>query len=166
MTPELQERFLVGRSPFNGETLVTCDDPCSTDVLEMLQFSVEYLRDKGTDVFRFEDWHEHDGFVCPPAATTWNEIAEKFKSLESWQKAVSEDFHVRIAFFSRNLDWLLRCDIDSEDSESILDAWPYFDFTAVPSSNSYGLIEQIVERWPGYTCVCPARDHFEYSYAG
>jgi hypothetical protein len=72
MTPELQRRLSASLPPFDGTTIAVCDDPTVDEVLDMLQFISGQLATQNGDLFLFDDWHEHDGFLTEPKTTDRN----------------------------------------------------------------------------------------------
>lgn len=166
MTPELQRRWQASHPPFDGSTVVTCDDPTTDDVLEMLQVIGAQLTNRYPTLLGFDDWHEHDGFLTEPTPATWETTIANWSDIQTLHKSCHDDDYVRIALFSPTFDWLLRFDLHSSDSSAIEDAWPYLDFTASRNTIAADVIASITQRWPGYTCISPAAAHFQSCYAG
>ena len=60
MTPELEQRRRAGRRPFDGDSVVIADADLEL-LREVLEFALARLASLHARVFRFHDWHEHDG---------------------------------------------------------------------------------------------------------
>lgn len=165
MTPELQQRWQSGVRPFDGMVVATCDEPTLADVLEILLFVFERLRNQNHNISVIADWHEHDGFLTHPTRTTWDEIATRLSSTESFYQSRNIDDYVRIALFPDSLEWLLRYNIEDTEQD-YSDAWCDLDFSCTPESPSHSLINELNSNWPGYTDVSPAKKFFDSSYGG
>ena len=164
--PELQRRLSASLPPFDGTTIAVCDDPTVDEVLEMLQFISGQLATQNGDLFLFDDWHEHDGFLTEPKPTDWQTTIGAWPDIQSLHASCHGDDYVRIALYSPSFHWLLRYDLDSSDSTAIEDAWPVLDYTAAANTEASQLIAAVAERWPGSTNVSPAAQHFQSCYAG
>jgi hypothetical protein len=167
MTPELQNRFLASLAPFNGRTILLCDDPPPEDVLFAIQQVAAILGIHYRTILRFEDWHEHDGFLTNPTVIDWTQQTECWRDLDFWFKTSPVDDYVRTAIYSPTFDWLLRCGLYKfNDSEGLDDAWPYLDFTATLDSPANQAFDRIRELLSGCTRLDSPMTHFQACYAG
>lgn len=167
MTPELQNRFLARIAPFDGRTISLCDDPTPEDVLAALQRVASVLGIHYRTILRFDDWHEHDGFLTNPIVIDWTQQTECWSNLDSWFKSSPDDDYVRTAIYSPTFDWLLRCGLNkSNESDALDNAWPYLDFTAASNSHANQAFDTINQLLSGYTCLHSPITHFQACYAG
>lgn len=166
MTPDLQLRWQSRCAPFDGTTITICDDPTPEEVLRLLRSIAAWLRQRYPTVLQFDDWHEHDGFLTQPSVMDWEAMSACWHDVPSWKMASPDDDHVRKAIYSPTCDWLLRCSLDSNDADSLDNAYPYLDFTAAAGSRALELINAIGERLPGCTSVSPAAMYFQSRYGG
>jgi hypothetical protein len=61
----INERWQAGLCPFDGECLVS-DEPISVEDLRTILAAIfpELQRDRAAqELFMFDDWHQHDGYV-------------------------------------------------------------------------------------------------------
>jgi hypothetical protein len=166
MTPELNERWLASRPPFDGTTVAIRNDPTPYDLLDMLRFVGESLRKRYPLILRFDDWHEHDGFITKAILTDWRTLESAWANLDDLIASRPGDDYVRIAIFPANFDWLLRYDLDPGDSTAVENAWPYCDFTASTMSEAAKVVDSIKALGLGHTVVTPAATFFNSCYAG
>lgn len=166
MTPELQDRWQRAAPPFDGRTFATCDEPTVSDVLDMLRFIVPSVAANSDRLFRFVDWHGHDGFITEPTLVDLATILLDLRSPETFIKSVSDDDYVLTAIYSDSYDWLLRYGITYSDGVSLENAWASVDLTIAAEHHPTQVIGLLRERWAGYLDEHTATAWFRNVYGG
>lgn len=166
MSPELCKRFKNGESPFNGKSVVTCDDPEIEMVRQMVEYCIDQLAENSNAVMVTHDWHEHDGFILPANRTTWDECRKWVKTAETFYESRDRDFGVRIAMYPPSLEWLLRFNIDDEDEPDWITAWADMDFSVGDNPTAIAIAASLNSSFPGYTEMVNTKEYFDNSYGG
>jgi len=123
MENELNQRWRQGLPPFDGETVYTPDFVTLANLTAPLSAVIEqlYVLTGDIPIIKFDDWHEHDGFVKDGIQTSWEELPSLTTSEHALLAASTGESYVRLAFCPVDRSWLLRLDVPNRDDN------PYFD---------------------------------------
>lgn len=166
MTPELQDRWKSERAPFDGMTVVGRDEPDLNVLLAVLSFACSVLQSDYPTISVFPDWHEHDGFVLKPKRGDWATVLASLANTRALYESRDSDDSVRVAIFPESFEWLLRYNIDDDETNDHLSAWCDFDFTCTPGASVADLVHELHAKWPEHTNVSYAKSFFNESYGG
>jgi hypothetical protein len=175
MTPELLERWQEVAAPFDGTAVTTCNEPDIGTLRAILMYLHRSLQNgsRGSPgsagsrvVFTYSDWHEHDGFVVSPVASTWESVSAVTESPKTLYLSRDDDDSVRCGLYPESFEWLLRYNIDDEDESDFTTAWCDLYFSCTPACSHFGLVADLHARWPGYTRVVSAKEYFDLAHGG
>ena len=78
MDARLDPLWKTGKPPFGGQCIRVTDHVPLPILRSVLGAIVETLPQhiEDTSLFRFDDWHEHDGFVTEARPTDWAALKE------------------------------------------------------------------------------------------
>ena len=110
MDKALEDARKAGSQPFSGVTLSCTESLPISRLRSALNSIVDALQTlfPATPILKFDDWHEHDGFVSPSKESSFGELTSLLSSDESLYQARQGDTYVRRAFYPRNKAFLLR----------------------------------------------------------
>ena len=123
MENELHQRWQQGLPPFDGETVYTLEFVTLSNLTVPLSAVIEQLHalTGPMPLIKFDDWHEHDGFVKAGTQTSWEELLSLTTSEHALLAASTGESYVRRAFCPVDRRWLLRLDVPNRDDN------PYFE---------------------------------------
>ena len=116
---------------------------------------------------RFDDWHQHDGFISAAESSGWDDLDQTLSSDKSLYENRAHDDFVRRAFYDKDKTFLFRFHVADEDDDprQYPGIWGDFDLTS-----SMRLIKQISLRLGGegkdQLRVIGAKQFFDERYAG
>jgi hypothetical protein len=169
MTPDLNERWLHGLSPFDGLTV----SPLQEDLvlLPILRKALRGILDRlceeysGRSVYRAEDWHEHDGHLSAARPLSWSELESWLASDGTLYAAGHEDTDVRTAVFPDGQQCYLRLCIPRDHDNPYPERRGSFDVTCGPELARD--LAGIARESGGFVVtVTPAKEYFDRSYGG
>lgn len=166
MTPELSERLDKGESPFNGLSVVTCNDPGIEQVRQMVEYCFNLLSEDWGEILMTHDWHEHDGFIQNATKTTWEQCRHWVRTAKAFYESGDKDFAVRIAVYPPSMEWLLRFNIDDEDESDWTTAWADMDFSAGNNQRAIQIAKSLYHKFPGNSEIVSSKEHFDATYGG
>ena len=166
MTPELHERWRKSLPPFDGSAAIADLEQGIGTLCEIIAFLLAELSNQFPTIYAFEDWHEHDGFVCDARLTSWQHVADATKNPQSIYQSRHLDFEVSRGLHPPSLEWVLRYNIDDEDPSDPATAWCAIDFSCTPTSEAARLIDRLKQLWPDKMDVVCAKQHFDEAYGG
>src|SRR4030095_5145858 len=148
MDAVLAKAWKASARPFDGETL-NCSDLLPLSALRNLMIQVvNELKGRFAHepLQRFDDWHQHDGFISPAESSGWEDLDQILSSEKSLYENRAPDDFVRRAFYDKGKTFLFRFHIADEDDDlpQYPGIWGDFDLTA-----SIRLIKQISLRLGG-----------------
>jgi hypothetical protein len=165
MTPALHQRWIAGHPPFDGLTLsLGSDDLVPLPALRRaLQFVVGELEKMYPHhaLHTAADWHEHDGCLSEPRASSWEELHAWLASDESLRAAGQGDTYVRTAVMPESGEFYLRFYVPDEYDNDYPEPRGSFDL-ACPEEVARVLA---AETALGLTNE-PAQEFFDRSYGG
>ena len=161
--------------PFDGSTLVLHNFAPLPSFQKIVAIVAERLHkdNSESELFKLEDWHEHDGFQSDPSPTNWQELLTLVGSEENLREARAGDALVRTCFFPLERDWYLRLYIPdiydnpfgSNGDEIKLVDCGIFDLSA--SESTLKELETTLNESLGAGVErVPAKEFFDRSYAG
>lgn len=162
----LEQRWQTAAPPFDGDCL-HLGNPVRLKELRTFLVSISGVlqRTRPSALFRFDDWHVHDGFVTQRSSTDWDAINKVLSDDESLYAARQGDDYVQQAIYPDDLSFLLRFYVlDDEEVESP-GSWGTCDLCG-PSA----LIESVQNSSPESVSrqfvVSNAKEYFDGLYAG
>jgi hypothetical protein len=117
MDAVLNHRWQTAQTPFSGNCLIG-DGTLTVDELRELLLVVTSrlrMRGEGVELFSFDDWHHHDGFVTQRRVTEWTAIETACASRESLIGFRQGDTSVHRAFYPADFEFLLRFDVGDDE---------------------------------------------------
>lgn len=160
----LEHAWRNGAPPFDGYTIRAENLPLEL-LAPVLANLVRVFRQTCGDrhVWSFEDWHEHDGFVKPRRAVTWQSLTDFCSSSATLAARAPNDDAVSLAFYTDPRPVLLRVQI----YETEVDGHPFgptgsFDVTGA----QVDLDPLAATLLDVPTHKFPARVFFDKRYAG
>lgn len=132
----------------------------------MLRLIVPCLAANDKHLFRFFDWHGHDGFITEPIPVDLATVLSDLQSPVSLARSVSDDDYVLTAIYSDSYNWLLRYGITFSDDANLEDAWPTLDLTMAAGICESEATNLLRERWTGYIDEHVATTWFRNQYGG
>lgn len=157
--------------PFHAETIVP-DDSIPISTLRQILLSIVghcelYYPSDYCTLYKFDDWHEHDGYVTDRHLTTFQDLRSGLESDELLYQLRHQDCNVYSAFYPDSLDFLCRYDIsdENEEAEQYPGFWGDFSFTG------YGFdLREIAKRLNDYNNVTfskqNSKEYFDKIYGG
>jgi len=133
----------------------------------ILRTMVGALHERKMDnvLFRFDDWHQHDGYVTKAIPIGWAALESVLLSDEKLWDSRQRDEFVRWAYYPDDVTFLLRYDICDSDEEPEVSE-PLGDCDLCAGTDT---IEEILASVGGLvSCleVVSAKDYFDEIYAG
>jgi hypothetical protein len=156
--------------PFHAETIVS-DDLIPISILRQILISIVghcelYYPSDYCALYKFDDWHEHDGHMPDRHLTTFQDLRSGLESDESLYQLRHQDRYVYSAFYPDSLDFLCRYDIlDENEEEEYPGIWGDFSFSG------YGFdLWEITKRLRDYSNVTfsqqNSKEYFDKIYGG
>jgi hypothetical protein len=121
--------------PFHAETIIP-DDLIPVSILRLILKSIVkhceiYYPLSYCTIYKFDDWHEHDGYATERSPVTFQELYAVLESDELFYQSRHQDDYVYYAVYPDSMDFLLRYNLLDEDKElgQYPDIWGDFSFT-------------------------------------
>ncbi len=131
----LQTAWQRNEKPFHSET-ICLDIAVSISTLRKILTSVlnyceEMYPPEYVQLYAFDDWHTHDGYISESRLTNLQELSLILNSDDSFYQSRHHDYDVWRAFYPNSLDFLCRYEIllDQADEEPFDDIYGFFSFT-------------------------------------
>lgn len=162
----LEPRWQNGGKPFHRETLYPLNDVFVRDALVAIPSALRHilLYYPSDQLFMFDDWHEHDGFVVQAKPTTIKAVQKQVLTPESYVSNIPDDFAVYRAIYPASLNFLLRYSLSDADAlgQAPSDREVHWTFTG------YGHdLAEMKKRWLPYNlAVKPSAKYFQARHAG
>jgi hypothetical protein len=166
MNQALERRWRDRLAPFNGVTLVAPPAPLAatrrllaaiTGRLRPVDLSAE------DQLFTFEDWHDHDGYLTSERAATWDELGACLATDDALVSASSDDTLVRRAWYPNDFAFLLRWCVTSDPDDFGLPRDGFAGWVDVTGSPEQ--IQSLSDLVLGGD-VRPAGDFFDATWSG
>ena len=122
-------------------------------------------RKKGCSLYRFDDWHQHDGYVTEARATDWKTLNQILLSDQALRHSRHGDSYVRWAYYPDDLTFLLRYEILDPDEEPELSE-PQGDCDLCADVDIIREIRSKAERFTARIEATSAKGYFDETYAG
>jgi len=166
MDATLEPLWKSGEQPFHGETLYPLADVFVRDAIIAITSALDHIAQyyPANQLFAFDDWHEHDGFIVPKKATTLDELRRQLETPESYVSSHSDDTAVYRAIYPDSLEFLLRyCLWDADDpSQEAADREVDWTFTGFGHD-----LSEMMKRWAPYNLAREASaKYYRDRYAG
>ena len=120
MDEEMESRRLNGQPPFDGTTVYLSNFVPLSTLRELLApvIAILHARFPDAEMLKFDDWHEHDGYVNLSHTSSWNDVQAIVASDDALiTEASTGETYVRTAFYSTICEFLLRVYVpDSSDN--------------------------------------------------
>lgn len=167
MDKQLEQRWKNGKPPFNGQCIRLIDHIQLPTLRILLHTIVDvlYRRTKHCTLFRFDDWHEHDGYVTEALPTDWSTLDQILMNDQKLHESRHGDMYVRWAYYPDNLSFLLRYDILDPDEEVELSE-PYGDCDLCADEDTIREIRSKAGNVVDCLEICCAKEYFDEIYAG
>jgi hypothetical protein len=163
----LNQRWQGGLSPFDGDCLRADDLISVADLGSLLAAIVPALqRDYASqELYTFDDWHQHDGYVTERRGTEWASLSGAAQSRATLIASRQGDTYVHRSFYPEDLSFLLRYDIADEECGDETGFSGMIDLSA----NS-ALIAKVFQLFPltlrSRFQVQRSKDYFDKTYSG
>jgi hypothetical protein len=163
----MNQRWQSGLSPFDGDILFT-DDPISVQDLQAIllvivpELEVDYA---AQNLYTFDDWHQHDGYVTERRPTEWSSLAAVAQSADALIASRQGDTDVHRSFYPEDLSFLLRYDVSDEESGDAVVFSGSFDLSA-NSTMIARLVALVPPALRSRLQVEPSKGYFDSTYAG
>ena len=167
MDEQLEVRWRSGRSPFDGRCL-RCSEPIDVARLrQIMQIVVDVLcaRITGPNLLKFDDWHEHDGYITQAISTTWAELEDILRTDQRLHSSRHGDSYVCWAYYPADFSFLLRYDIvDRDEDPELIEPVGDFDLSADATT----VAEALSKLGEYHDCieVVETKAYFDRVYAG
>jgi hypothetical protein len=163
----MNQRWQTGLSPFDGDILFS-DDPISVQDLQAIlavivqELEVNYATQ---NLYTFDDWHEHDGYVTERRPTEWSSLAAVAQSADALIASRQGDTYVHRSYYPKNLSFLLRYDVFDEESRDTIGFSGSFDLSADSTmiAKVFALVPLGLQ---SRLQVEPSKGYFDSTYAG
>ena len=109
MDEQLEQRWKTGKPPFDGQCIRLTDHLPLPILRSLLSTVVDVLRQTtpACSLFRFDDWHEHDGYVTESLPTEWETFDQILLNDQKLHYSRHGDAYVRWAYYPDDLSFLL-----------------------------------------------------------
>ena len=167
MDEQLEQRWKTGKPPFDGECLRLTDHVPLPTLRLLMRTIVDVLRQQETDrtLFRFDDWHQHDGYVTKARAADWATLDQILLNDQTLHHSRHGDAYVRWAYYPDDFTFLLRYDVLDPDEEFELSE-PEGDCDLCADADMIRKIRSKAERLTDCLEVTSAKAYFDRIYAG
>lgn len=166
MTPKLQDRLDGSKPPFDGACIHNTDTLNLTQLRSLLSTTIGMLSSSNSEIYSFHDWHEHDGFIVDSKIESWDTLTAAIETDRTLFDSRDDDFDVRIAFYPRALDWLLRYNIDQDEESDYKTATCDFDLSVANENQIPGVVDELLGRFPVMLAKCESIPWFNSNYGG
>ena len=166
MTPELQQRLDSTMPPFDGSCIHSAGNLTLSQLRALLAVAFSSLSPSSPAIHSLRDWHEHDGYIVEPKPDSWDSINSAIANDRVLFQSRDDDVYVRTAFYPPTFDWLLRYNIDQEYESDYNTATCDFDLSLAKDTNSTGLIDDLLTRFPDALTQCESQPWFKANYGG
>lgn len=160
MTPDLEKRWKAGDKPFDGKVVTSSTDSSMETILKVMQIFLEEVVTPSEEIFIFDDWHEHDGFITESKKISVENLASKIADSDALKASTNGEYEVRTSVYSTSNDWLMRWCIDLEDN-----AYCDFEFCCSKSFGSRAL-DLMYSINPSELNQSLAKEYFDRAYGG
>ncbi len=168
MNKDLNIRWQNAKRPFDAQILHPSDLMPLSMLRVLLHTIVQVLHSEfGQEkLYRFEDWHEHDGYITRETLVSWKSLDEILSSNESLYSARHDDTFVHWAYYPAGLSFLLRFDVlDENEDELYPGIWGTFDVST--TSPLLQKVEAALSKEPAHSLLKEeAKSYFDENYAG
>lgn len=167
MDAQLEQRWKDGKPPFDGSCLRLADHVPLPTLRSLLRAIVYELQQRlnHRPLLKFDDWHEHDGYITEAQPADWAALDRVLLNDESLKHSRHGDAYVRRAFYPDDLTFLLRYDVLDPDEEPELSE-PMGDCDLCVDADTIGRIRAKAERLANCLEVVSAKEYFDKIYAG
>lgn len=121
----IHKAFLERTLPFaeSFKTIYTFEPLSIAEMMDLTTHIVNFLIQQFPDdqIYRFDDWHSHDGFITSRKAWNYQIILDSLKTEKLFINSSHGDFDVYWTFYPNNLQFMFRYYLDVEDEEGCLD---------------------------------------------
>lgn len=162
----LEPLWKSGEKPFHGETAYPLDDVFVRDAIIAIPSALDHIAQyyPANELFAFDDWHEHDGFIVPAKRTKLDDLRRQVATPENYLKSHSDDHAVYRSIYPDSLDFLLRYSLWGEDEPnqdaSVREV--HWTFTGFGHD-----IAELKKRWSSYNVATePSAKYFRDRYSG
>lgn len=166
MDPILASAWEQAHPPFDGVAVFNASgDEIPLHPLRLLTAAVIRVLEEHfprASLSILDDWHEHDGFVCPGKSITWARIREHLGSGQEFLFFATGDHQVSKAIYPRSMEFCVRVFIDEDAKPEEGTGW--IDAT-VPASLAGRISELFTAAGipPGSE---PAKAYFDRRFGG
>lgn len=168
MDTNLQPLWQSNSSLFDGNCLYLGDFVPITNLRLFLLATLNELKPMiiNGQLFKFDDWHEHDGYVSTSTLISVREFQETMTSDDVFYASRHGDTYVRWAFYPKDIAFLLRYYILDKDEDSLYPGiWGTCDFAANDQTleKIRGLADDVLAK---VVRMGKAKAYFDRNYAG
>ena len=164
----LRPLWLANSPPFAGNCLYLDDLVPITSLRRFLQVTFQQLQPAIRDgqLFKFADWHEHDGHLSSRERVSVSSVEAALASDNSFYASRHGDTFVHWAFYPEDTLFLLRYYIlDEGEDEQYPGIWGTCDLTA--DNHTLAQVHILAdERIVSVLRVGKAKDYFDQNFAG
>jgi hypothetical protein len=163
----MNQRWQRGLSPFNGDCLRSDDQISVADLGALLTAIIPTLQEDyaSQELYTFDDWHQHDGYVTDRRATGWSSFLATAESHDALIASRQGDSYVHRSFYPEDLSFLLRYDVPDEECGDKTGFSGTFDLSS--NSDLIARVLQLVpERLRPRFQVEPSKQYFDKTYSG
>jgi len=163
----LNQRWQSGLTPFNGDCLRTDDLISVAELASLLSAIVPVLQGDyaAQDLYTFDDWHQHDGYVTERRQTEWSSLSAAAQNREALLASRQGDSYVRRSYYPQDLSFLLRYDVPDEECGDKTGFSGTFDLSA-NSALITKVLQLIPEGLRSRFQVERSKDYFDKTYSG
>ena len=167
MHEQLEHRWRTGKAPFDGQCIRLSDHIPLPTLRLLLRTIVDVLQERRKDctLYRFDDWHEHDGYLTEARATNWEMLNQVLLNDQALHQSRHGDLYVRWAYYPEDFTFLLRYDVLDPDEEPEI-AEPEGDCDLCADADTIREVRSKAERFTDRLEVTSAKAHFDETYAG
>ena len=128
---------------------------------------MDVLQDQKKDctLFRFDDWHQHDGYVTKAHAAEWGSLDQILLNDQTLHHSRHGDAYVRWGYYPNDFTFLLRYDVLDPDEEPELSE-PEGDCDLCANADIIISIRSQAEAFTKRLEVTSAKAYFDRIYAG
>lgn len=167
MDEQLEHRWKTGKPPFDGRCIRLSDHvPLPTcRLLLRTMLGVLHERKGHCTLYRFDDWHEHDGYQTESRTTNWEALNQVLMNDQALHHSRHRDSYVRWAYYPDDFTFLLRYDVLDPDEEPELTG-PEGDCDLCADANIIEEVRFKAERLTDCLEETSAKAYFDQTYAG
>ena len=163
----MNQRWQSALSPFNGDCLRTNDLITVADLGTLLAAILpELQREYATqELYTFDDWHQHDGYVTERRVADWASLAAVAQNVDALVASRQGDSYVNRSFYPEDSSFLLRYDVPDEESGDATGFSGTFDLSAHSTVIAKVFLLVPLGLRPHFR-IEPAKDYFDKTYSG